>query len=54
MSYSVRSTTMVMRPSCGLRFSEISMPERILTRVTMAARREMSYSIFSESTPSMR
>ena len=54
MSYSCRSTITVIRPSWGLRFSEISMPPIILMRVEMAGRRLLSYIIFSKRAPSMR
>ena len=38
ISYSIRSTICVIRPSCGLRFSAISIPPMILIRATNAGR----------------
>ena len=53
ISYSLLSTVVVIRPSCGLRFSEISMPDIILRRVVIAPRRALSYFIISLRLPSI-
>ena len=53
ISYSRPSTVIVIRPSCGFLFSEISIPDIILIRVVIAPRRVLSYWIISLKLPSI-
>ena len=53
ISYSLPSTLMVIRPSCGFLFSEISIPDIILIRVVIAPRSVLSYWIISRRLPSI-
>ena len=54
VSASCRSRRMRPRPSCGLRRSEMSMPERILTREISGPWIGLGTTVTSRSSPSMR
>ncbi len=53
-STAVPSTAIRARPSCGIRRSAMSSPDRILSRLTTAAEAPLGSSITSRSTPSTR